>query len=220
LAIVVDPLRSLAKNTPELKAFRAYPPEYTHPVPNTCPDGSVINEEQGRLQLWGSCWSAYYELEVEYFLSNGARNVLSLLTQNFLWMRTLGSSAMLEVETRGKFPERVGKAAERLRRFDKNSSGGGGGSAIDVMLPDFEQGDRRGGGASRATSNPRSTGRGGGAAPTSTGGAGSGAKGAGKSAVDEEDGGELGKACQALVDIATEKLIWNIGQVSKRELFS
>ncbi len=59
LAIVVDPLRSLAKNSPELKAFRAYPPEYTNPVVNQCPDGSVIHEEQLRLEKWGSCSSAY-----------------------------------------------------------------------------------------------------------------------------------------------------------------
>eukprot|EP00984_Skeletonema_dohrnii_P012665 scaffold5166_cov102-Skeletonema_dohrnii-CCMP3373.AAC.5 len=106
LAIVVDPLRSLAKGHPELKAFRAYPPEYTNPIPNQCPDGSIIHEEQLRLEKWGSCSSAYYELEVEYFMSTGARNVLSLLNRNFLWMRALGSSAMCEKEARGRYPER------------------------------------------------------------------------------------------------------------------
>ncbi|KAL3788117.1 hypothetical protein HJC23_005455, partial [Cyclotella cryptica] len=229
LAIVVDPLRSLAKNTPILKAFRAYPPEYTHPVPHTCPDGSVIREERGRLEQWGSCWSAYYELEVEYFMSSGARNVMSLLTQNFLWMRTLGSSAMLEGESRGRYPERVEKAAERLRRYDVNSNGGGtvggagGGSGVDVLHPDFEQPRSAAGGTSRgrATSAPRSTvGGAGGAASVPSSGTSVAKGGNNKSEADEDNEGELGKACQAVVDIATEKLIGNIAQVSKRELFS
>jgi COP9 signalosome complex subunit 5 len=224
LAVVVDPLRSLAKNTPVLKAFRAYPPEYTHPIPNTCPDGSVIHEERGRLEQWGSCWNAYYELQVEYFMSSGARNVMSLLTQIFLWMRTLGTSVMLEGETRGRYPERLEKAAERLRRYDVNSNaGGGGGTGADVLHPDFEQTRSASGGSSRgrATSTPRSTvgGTGGSQGGPSSGT--TGAKGGStNAAAGEGDGGELGKACQALVDIATEKLIGNIAQVSKRELFS
>ncbi|KAL7521654.1 hypothetical protein ACHAWX_006578 [Stephanocyclus meneghinianus] len=224
LAIVVDPLRSLAKNTPVLKAFRAYPPEYTHPIPNTCPDGSVIREERGRLEQWGSCWSAYYELQVDYFMSSGARNVMSLLTQNFLWMRTLGTSPMLEGETRGRYPERLEKAAERLRRYDANSNASGsGGSGTDVLHPDFQQPRSASGGPSRgrATSTPRSTGGGSGGSHGGPLSGVTGAKGGSTNATTEEgDGGELGKACQAVVDIATEKLIGNIAQVAKRELFS
>jgi COP9 signalosome complex subunit 5 len=62
VAIVVDPLRSLHTGTPELKAFRAYPPEYTSAQFGECPDGSVEAVEQQRLELWGSCWNRYYEL--------------------------------------------------------------------------------------------------------------------------------------------------------------
>jgi COP9 signalosome complex subunit 5 len=62
VAIVVDPLRSLHTGTPELKAFRAYPPEYTSSQFGECPDGSVEAVEQQRLELWGSCWNRYYEL--------------------------------------------------------------------------------------------------------------------------------------------------------------
>ncbi|EED88325.1 hypothetical protein THAPSDRAFT_264451, partial [Thalassiosira pseudonana CCMP1335] len=170
LAIVVDPLRSLAKNTPELKAFRAYPPEYTNPIQNQCPDGSIIPVEQERLEKWGSCWSAYYELEVEYFMSGGARNVLELLTQNFLWMRTLGSTSICETEARGRYPDRIEKAAERIGKFEVASGGGG----MDVPF----------------------------------------------NKADDEDGGELGKACQAVVEIATEKIVGNIAQIAKMELFS
>lgn len=89
VALVVDPLRSLHKAVPEIKAFRAYPPEYNSPVEYECPDGSTEMEETKRLELWGSCWNRYYTLEVEYFMSSSARRVLEQLTQDYLWMRTL-----------------------------------------------------------------------------------------------------------------------------------
>lgn len=89
VAIVVDPLRSAHHEQPELKAFRAYPPEYTSPVANECPDGSVEESEQLRLEHWGSCWNRYYELDVEYFMSSTSRTVLERLTQEYLWIRSL-----------------------------------------------------------------------------------------------------------------------------------
>jgi COP9 signalosome complex subunit 5 len=221
LAIVVDPLRSLAKNSPELKAFRAYPPEYTNPVVNQCPDGSVIHEEQLRLEKWGSCSSAYYELDVEYFMSSGARNVLSLLNRNFLWMRALGSTPMCEMEARGRYPDRVEKVAKKIHRYgptsSSSSSGGGGG----------------GGESSRGRSK---IGGGGGSAEDSImmsiaketakfttddlipGGGDNNKASKGSSGGEEDD--ELGKACQEIVEIATEKLVGNISQMTKKDLFS
>ena len=219
LAIVVDPLRSVAKNTTILKAFRCYPPEYTNPVPNKCPNGEVIHEEQGRLEQWGSCWSAYYELDVEYFMSIGARNVLSLLTQNFLWMRSLGTT---EREGRCSCAERIGNVAEKIRRLDVGSSvgGSGGSSGVDIMMSDYDQNNRRGIGVSRGrtASNTRSTGGMSGAAATAASVI--GVKGDSKPSADNVDGGELGKACEEVVNIATEKLIENIAQMTKKELFS
>lgn len=62
VAIVVDPIRSYHYSIPELKAFRAYPPEYNSPMENECPDGTIETTDQQRLELWGSCWNRYYEL--------------------------------------------------------------------------------------------------------------------------------------------------------------
>ncbi len=39
-AIVVDPLRSLAKQEPEFGCFRVYPPRHNPPA-NECPDGQM-----------------------------------------------------------------------------------------------------------------------------------------------------------------------------------
>lgn len=89
VAIVVDPLRSALLEQPQLKAFRAYPPEYQSPVPNECPNGTVEMSEQARLESWGSCWNRYYELDVEYYMSSTSRKVLEQLTQQYLWIRTL-----------------------------------------------------------------------------------------------------------------------------------
>jgi COP9 signalosome complex subunit 5 len=91
VAIVVDPLRSGHLQEPELKAFRAYPPEYNSPVTDECPNGSIESSEQLRLEQWGSCWNRYYELSVEYYMSSTSRKVLEQLTQDYLWMRTLNS---------------------------------------------------------------------------------------------------------------------------------
>ena len=145
-------------------------------------------------------------------MSGGARSVLSLLTQNFLWMRRLGTT-----ENNGcNCAERVRKAAEKIKRLDVGSAERQRAGGVDIMLPECEQGDgRRGGGTmrGRASSNPRSTGAGG----SSVAG---GAKGDSKPAADKEESGEIGNACQAVVDIAKEKLIENIAQVTKKELFS
>ena len=257
LAVVIDPLRSLAKNVPEMKAFRAYPPEYNSPVTNECPDGSVIADEQARLERWGSCWSRYYELGVETYMSGSARNVMGILTNNFLWMRTLGSTPMLETENRDRFPDRVASAAEKVRDLDlvKNRGAGRGGGMggsgwggiADPFGDAFGQslgiggrgaGRSRGLGAqaARGMAAPPAAGSAGGAAASSGAGASSseggnppalvgGEQGAAAtsssapapSAADDE--GELGKASQAVVELATEKLHGNIGQVIKKGLF-
>lgn len=87
-AIVVDPLLSMHTGTPQLKAFRAYPPEYQSPIANECPDGSIVPSEKQRLEKWGSCWNRYYELKVEYYMSDASRSILGDLTQNYLWMKS------------------------------------------------------------------------------------------------------------------------------------
>jgi COP9 signalosome complex subunit 5 len=87
-AIVVDPLLSMHTGTPQLKAFRAYPPEFQSAICNECPDGSVVSSEKQRLEKWGSCWNRYYELKVEYYMSAASRSVLGDLTQNYLWMKS------------------------------------------------------------------------------------------------------------------------------------
>ena len=113
LAIVIDPLRSFAKNTAELSAFRAYPPNSSPPA-NQCPDGTIVSEDAKRVEVWGSCWNRYYELKVEYFMSAQAKSIIDILNHSHLWARTLSSSPMLEAEVRERVGERVTSLTEKL----------------------------------------------------------------------------------------------------------
>lgn len=215
LAIVVDPLRSLARGNPELKAFRAYPPEFTHPVVNQCPNGAVLHDEQTRLEQWGSCWASYYELSVDYYMSGGARSVLSALTRNFLWMRTLGSTPTCEVEVRKRHVDSVMGVAERLSKFQP-AGGVGGGGAGDA--PSSLVGSRGGVSSSGRTSVTSMSA----ASPkvVDSGERGGGGKPSSSSSSGKEDEDELAKSCQTVIDIATEKLIGSITRSVKKELFS
>ncbi|GAB9462666.1 Cop9 signalosome complex subunit 5 [Globisporangium polare] len=113
LAIVLDPLRSLAKKRPEMGAFRVYPPEFAAPV-NETPDGTIITDETTRMERWGSCWNRYYTLECDYFMSSLGSQVVSILSEEFLWMRTLSSNTMQERENRDRFSERIQLLANKL----------------------------------------------------------------------------------------------------------
>ncbi|ETV93143.1 hypothetical protein H310_12752 [Aphanomyces invadans] len=121
LAIVIDPLRSLAKKRPEMGAFRAYPPEFAAPV-NETPDGQIVTDDTARVERWGSCWNRYYALEIEYFMSTLGANVLGVLSEKFLWMRTLSSTPTLERENRERFSERIVGLATKLDGCDASVS--------------------------------------------------------------------------------------------------
>lgn len=88
LAIVIDPLYSLHKQKPEMRAFRVYPPEYNPPSDET-PDGSILTNDKSRIEIWGACWNRYYSLEISYFISDLSRTTLGILKNKFLWHNSL-----------------------------------------------------------------------------------------------------------------------------------
>ncbi|CAB9519266.1 signalosome complex subunit 5 [Seminavis robusta] len=202
VAIVVDPLRSFHLQKPEIKAFRAYPPEYNSPVANECPDGSIQPVEQLRLEQWGSCWNRYYELEVEYYMSSTSRSILEQLTQDYLWMRTLCSQKAQEGETAQK------QTTQRLKSIHKsfqaaatkaaNASGGAGPP-----------------GGSRAFGRAPLGGPGGAVATAGSAGGKAGDGGGGNSGKPSE----LSKAVQQLVDLAAEEYRESALQDTKKFVF-
>mmetsp|Transcript_16214 Transcript_16214/g.21013 ORF Transcript_16214/g.21013 Transcript_16214/m.21013 type:complete len:119 (+) Transcript_16214:217-573(+) len=74
--------------------------------------------------MWGACWNRYYKLEIEYFMSAQAKAVIGILSNNYLWMRTLGSTPMNELENRERFSERiVQNVTSKLTTEDAAKSG-------------------------------------------------------------------------------------------------
>jgi COP9 signalosome complex subunit 5 len=208
LAIVLDPLRTSALNVPQLKAFRAYPPEYQSPVANQCPDGSVVHDESKRLEQWGSCWNRYYELKIEYFMSQHARHVMNLLTKNFLWMKDLSSSDHLMMEEKVKTVERMESMVDQMK------SGNG---MLETAVISSMQSKRSSAASSQnifiggASSSSKEGGGGDGSSSSSSGG--------GKKN-NEPVGGEVQKACLGIVELAKDKVHSSITQTTKKEIFS
>jgi len=125
VAILVDPLRSLAKQEPEFGAFRVYPATHKLTVQDECPDGSVLVKDQ-RIVRWGLSNERYYALKISFFLSGLGRSMLDLMSKNSLWVRVLSSSAIMEPETRQRFSERVKKASSKLSESGNSMASGGG----------------------------------------------------------------------------------------------
>ena len=120
VSIVIDPLRSVHKGRPELQAYRVYPPDYSSAENEvscvgvngatgllvTCfvfvflfvqtPDGKIVLDDKLRVERWGACWNRYYTLDTHYYMSNLAKQTLSVLKNNFLWMNALTTTPSLE----------------------------------------------------------------------------------------------------------------------------
>lgn len=133
-AIVIDPLRSLAKQEPEFGAFRAYSPKYNPPA-NELPDGTIETDQTTRVTRWGMTYSRYYSLPISYFMSGLGNNLLDIMSKNNLWVRILSSSSIMETENRQRFAERIKKANDKLSSVDTSQSAMIGFSGGGMMGP-------------------------------------------------------------------------------------
>mmetsp|Transcript_25602 Transcript_25602/g.52823 ORF Transcript_25602/g.52823 Transcript_25602/m.52823 type:complete len:165 (+) Transcript_25602:3-497(+) len=148
----------------------------------------------------------------------------------------IGSGGVSGCSEKERDVKRIENAAEKIRGVDVNNERESGGSGTR-SLGDRSGGSGSGGAAaaggggaemmpeggtsSAASSSQRGRSSRSNIAPSaSNSGVGTVSIGAGTNSERDGGGGELGKACQAVVDIASEKLIENVVQVSKRELFS
>lgn len=192
VAIVIDPLRSAHTGSPEIKAFRAYPPEYNSSVPNECPDGSVEPSDHARLELWGSCWNRYYELKVEYFMSSSARTVMEQLTQDYMWTRVLGGAGtgnsvnVNDADYQKKLPDRICKCANRFKGLNTGST----------QMPLFGTRPARAGTEAIMSSPVAST------------------------VVGREESNDTENAVQEVVQLASEQLLNATLQQTKQQVFS
>eukprot|EP01041_Mallomonas_annulata_P002117 gene2117-4137_t len=190
LAIVIDPLRSLAKSRPELMAFRVYPPDYSPPL-NETPDGTIISDDRTRVEKWGACWNRYYKLETVYYMSNLAQNTLGILKNNFLWMNTFTSTPTLEPEHQQRMAERICQTSSKLEAIDSSGF--------------HSLGSRQSSGMSLGRAFP-------------TGGEGD-PSAMSLSSGSVRDDGSLTKSAQGGVDLAVEHCNCAMTQIAKNALF-
>jgi len=136
-AIVVDPLRSLARQEPEFGAYRVYPPKYQPPA-NECPDGSINADVSSRTTRWGLSYHRYYQLHMSYFMNSLGKQLVDVMSKNALWVRVLGSSSIMEPENRARFADRVKKASDRLNQVEAGLlTGGAGGVGMGMGMYSF-----------------------------------------------------------------------------------
>ncbi|KAH8072081.1 hypothetical protein JL721_3992 [Aureococcus anophagefferens] len=128
LAIVIDPLGP-SRRTRRSSRPSGLPADgvaAAEPVPRR------VHRDRGpkRVEVWGSCWNRYYELKVEYFMSDQAKSIIDILNHSHLWARTLSATPALEKEHRERVGERVSrssasKAAPRPHASQASRMGGG-----------------------------------------------------------------------------------------------
>jgi COP9 signalosome complex subunit 5 len=117
IAIVVDPLRSLAKQNPEMMCFRVYPPDH-QPPQHQCPDGQIVPDDNAKQQRWGALHHRYYVLKVEFFISVLGRKLLEILSKNHLWVRVLSSAVIMEPENRAQVTDRLSNLSTKLESVE------------------------------------------------------------------------------------------------------
>lgn len=145
LAVVVDPMRTMAAGKVEIGAFRTYPKDYK-------PADEGPNEYQtiplDKIEDFGVHAKSYYQLDVTFFKSSTDSHLLDLLWNKY-WVSTLSASPLLA--NRDFAAGQVADVAEKLEqaeaglglgrmggRFggggDKKKGGGSGGSAEESAL--------------------------------------------------------------------------------------
>ncbi|EKX46269.1 hypothetical protein GUITHDRAFT_107880 [Guillardia theta CCMP2712] len=91
LAIVVDPVRTMAAGKVEIGAFRTYPPNYK-------PPDAAASEYQtiplDKIEDFGVHANQYYPLDISFFKSSLDSHLLALLWNKY-WISTLSSSSLV-----------------------------------------------------------------------------------------------------------------------------
>ena len=113
VAIVIDPLRSIARKEPDIQAFRCYPIKYNAPA-SECPDGTEADEETKQLR-WGKSSSRYYQLAVKYFMSSVGSTLLSIMSRDHLWIKMLSSTPLVEPEVKARVATRIETIAKNIK---------------------------------------------------------------------------------------------------------
>ncbi len=96
IGIVIDPQTSQKNRAMHFGAFRNYPNEWKNPIPNQCPDGQIIANDNERRKKWGSAWRSYYRLQVSYFTNTQSQDMFSWMTKDVKWIKDICPSAFAD----------------------------------------------------------------------------------------------------------------------------
>ena len=91
VAIVVDPVRTMAAGKVEIGAFRTYPPNYKPPDVAASEYQSIPLD---KIEDFGVHANQYYPLDVSFFKSSLDSHLLALLWNKY-WISTLSSSPLI-----------------------------------------------------------------------------------------------------------------------------
>lgn len=117
-AIVVDPLRSLAKQQPQMRAFRCFPIKHQPPA-HLGPDGQPLGAKN-----WGVTPHRYYQMKMDFFMSGLGKKMVDIMSRSSLWVRVLSSSAVMEPENRLRFPDRAEAMTSKLSKASAQAGAG------------------------------------------------------------------------------------------------
>ena len=120
VAVVIDPLRSIALERPEFGAYRVYNSKYIPPA-NENPDGTIAVDDTTRAQRFGHSWNEYYELDITYFNSQLGSNILQLISSNTVWASILSSIPQLQPDMKLKLVDQINKINNKLHIVTQNS---------------------------------------------------------------------------------------------------
>lgn len=132
LAIVVDPVKTMAQGKMEIKAYRTYPEGVTAEGEHDM-EGVPLS----RIEEYGAHANKYYEVPIHFFRSTADKDALDLLWNRY-WMQTLSVSPL--VANRNFIESRLNELTSKYEGAIKNASASGGGrkknaQSNDAMAP-------------------------------------------------------------------------------------
>uniref|UniRef100_A0A6U0QD08 MPN domain-containing protein n=1 Tax=Prasinoderma coloniale TaxID=156133 RepID=A0A6U0QD08_9VIRI len=120
LAIVIDPVRTVAAGKVEIGAFRTYPENYKPPEARGSSEYQTIPLD--RIEDFGVHANQYYPLDVSFFKSAGDSQLLDLLWSKY-WVSTLSSSTL--VSNRAFIAGQIADLAGKLEQAEGSVGAGG-----------------------------------------------------------------------------------------------
>uniref|UniRef100_A0A7S0N3C6 MPN domain-containing protein n=1 Tax=Pyramimonas obovata TaxID=1411642 RepID=A0A7S0N3C6_9CHLO len=112
LAIIIDPIRTVAAGKVEIGAFRTYPEGYKPPDE---PASEYQTIPLSKIEDFGVHAKQYYSLDVSFFKSSLDSSLLSLLWNKY-WVNTLSSSPL--IGNRDFVAGQISDLAEKLEQAD------------------------------------------------------------------------------------------------------